>query len=329
MDLEERVGRNCLPPWNEMDSANTHGPGPLRLRIGDITFALTSDDPGLKLGTEGPVRHFVIAGGEPDVRLRAAWGGSGAAAALGEKLFDAGTLWQLYRQGKGYQFRFGSPRFGPEPYKTASFNEDFTSGEIRLRSDCFQGNLPVYPLEYPLDELLMVHLLAEGRGVEVHGCGVADCGGAGYLFLGESGAGKSTMGRLWTGRTDRQGGAPAQVPHILSDDRIILRFFDGRLWMYGTPWHGEAEMASAQRTAVSRIFFLGRGEKNEILPLAEADAVARLLACSFVPFHNRSGLGFALAFLQQVTKAVPCMRFRFVPDERAVDFVRNAVVAYA
>jgi hypothetical protein len=296
-----------------MDSVNTPDSGTLNFRIGDVTFAVASDDPGLKLEAQGPVQHFLVARGEPDVRLRAAWGGSCAPAA-GEKLFDAGTLWQLHRQGQGYLFRFAAPHLGPEPYKTASFNAEFTSGNICLRGGCFQSDQAVYPLEYPLDELLMVNLLARGRGVEVHGCGVADSDGKGYLFLGQSGAGKSTLARLWT----RGGG-----PHILSDDRIILRMLDGRLWMYGTPWHGEAELASARRTPVDRIFFLARGERNEIVPLAEADAVARLMVCSFVPFHSRSGLDFTLALLQQVTRGVACAEFRFVPAERAVDFVRE------
>ena len=296
-----------------MDSAITHSSGPLNFRIGDVTFAVASDDPGLKLEAQGPVRHFLVAGGEPDVRLRAAWSAS-CAPAVGEKLFDAGTLWQLHRQGQGYLFRFTAPCFGPEPYKTASFNAEFTSGDICLRGGCFRSDQAVYPLEYPLDELLMMNLLARGRGVEVHGCGAADSDRKGYLFLGQSGAGKTTLARLWT----RGVGL-----HILSDDRIILRMLDGRLWMYGTPWHGEAELASAQRTPVDRIFFLARGEKNEIAPLAEADAVARLMACSFVPFHSRSALDFTLAFLQQVTRGVACAEFRFVPDERAVEFVRE------
>jgi hypothetical protein len=309
-----------------MDSVNTHSSGPLNFRIGDITFALTSDDPGLKLQAQGPVRHFLVEGGEPDVRLRAAWGGSCAPAAR-EKLFDAGTLWQLHRHGQGYLFRFMAPGFGPEPYKTAFFNAEFTSGEICLRGGCFQSNQPVYPLEYPLDELLMVNLLAQGRGVEVHGCGVADSDGNGYLFLGQSGAGKSTLARLWTRGVDPLAGAgapvPAQVPHVLSDDRIILRMLDGRLWMYGTPWHGEAELASARRTPVDRIFFLARGEKNEMVPLADADAVARLLACCFVPFYNAAGLDFTLSFFEQVTKEVPCEELTFVPDGRVVETVRR------
>ena len=47
------------------------------------------------------------------------------------------------------------------------------------------------------------------------------------------------------------------------------------------------------------------------------------MACSFVPFHSRSGLDFTLAFLEQVTRSVPCAEFRFVPDERAVDCIRE------
>jgi hypothetical protein len=296
-----------------MGNTNPLRTGCLTLRIGDVTFALTSDDPGLMLEAQGPVRHFVAADSEPDVRLSVARGAS-CEAPSGETLFDAGTVWQLYRHGRGYLFRFRAPGLGPEPYKTASFDPEFTTGDICLRQACFPGGQPVYPLEYPLDELLMVNLLARGRGVELHGCGIADSDGRGYLFLGQSGAGKSTTARLWTRRAG---------PHVLSDDRIILRMLNGRVWMYGTPWHGEAEMASAQRTPVDRIFFLARGAKNELRPLAEADAVMRLIACSFVPFHRRSALDFTLSFLQQVTSSVPCAEFRFVPDERAVDAIRE------
>lgn len=228
----------------------------------------------MQLAAQGPSRLFVAEGGQPDVRLRVVREASCPAVA-GEKLFDAGSVWQLYRVDGQYQFRFTAPRFGPEPYKTASLYSDFTIGEVCLRAACFRSKRPVYALEYPLDELLMVHLLAHGRGVEVHGCGVADSDGAGYLFLGQSGAGKTTMARLWRpeqplpdgrgseGNRKKPGVSPdSSAADILSDDRIILRFLEGRLWMYGTPWHGEACLASARRTPVDRIFFLGRGEER-------------------------------------------------------------------
>jgi hypothetical protein len=284
----------------------------LNLRVGDLTFAVTSGDPSLKLEAQGAVRTFVVDGGEADTCVRARWQDS-IDAAPGEKLFDAGPLWQLYRQNGDYVFRFTSPAFGPLPYKSARFSADFTSGEVSLRAGCFRRGEPLYPLEYPLDELLMVNLLANQRGVEVHACGVRDSDGRGYLFLGESGAGKTTMARLWS---------PNAV--VLSDDRIILRFLDGRLWMYGTPWHGEAELAASVRTPLTGVYFLQRGRKNEIVPLRQAGIVARFLACCFMPFHSRSAVDFTLGFLQRAANSVPCSELRVVPDERVVDFVRTA-----
>jgi hypothetical protein len=292
-----------------------HEAASLNLRVGDLTFALTSSDPSLKLEAQGAAKHFVVDGGEADVSIQVVWENSLKAAA-GEKLFDAGSLWQLYRQGDGYLFRFTAPGFGPLPYKTARFNGDFTSGELSLRAACFHRGEPVYPLEYPLDELLMVNLLAHQRGVEVHACGVRDSDGRGYLFLGQSGAGTTTMARLWP--------PSAQV---LSDDRIILRLLDGRLWMYGTPWHGEAELACAVRTPLTGMFFLQKGGRNEIVPLPPAGTVARLVACSFIPFHSIPGVDYTLGFLQQVTESVPCLELRFVPDGHVVDFVRRTAEA--
>ena len=87
-------------------------------------------------------------------------------------------------------------------------------GEILLHPGFFEWSQPVDPLSTPLDELLYGALLARGRGAEIHGCGLIDAHGNGLLFAGRSGAGKTTMARLWQ-----------DVPGttILSDDRIILR----------------------------------------------------------------------------------------------------------
>jgi len=93
-----------------MRNANPIRPGGLNLRIGDVTFAISSDDPDLRLEAQGPVRHFVAADGEPDVRLSVARGAS-CEAPSGETLFDAGTVWRLHRHGHGYLFRFMAPGF--------------------------------------------------------------------------------------------------------------------------------------------------------------------------------------------------------------------------
>jgi len=297
----------------EIASANTSNARVLTVSIGDIRVALISHDPDLWLQVPRATRRFLVDNGDADVIVRAVWGELHDAAA-GNMRFDSGGVWRLYRRNSSYVFSFSSPAFGTLPYKQACFSSDFTSGEITLHRKYFDDRQPVDALEYPLDELLMVNLLARGRGVEVHACGVEDSDGRGYLFVGQSGAGKTTTARLWQN---------ARGIHVLSDDRIILRSMQGRIWMYGTPWHGEAKCARSTRTPLTQIFFLGRGENTEVIPVRPPEAVARLMACSFVPFDSASALHYVLAFFEHITAAIPCGELRFALDGRVVEFVRK------
>jgi hypothetical protein len=298
-----------------MTSAILHEVDVLSVSIGDIHVALMSDDPGMKIGVPKVTERFLVGCIDHDdanAKVTAAWGDLREPVA-GDRIFDSGGLWQLYGHGKDYIYRFHSPIFGEHPYKQARFNTDFTSGEVLLHADYYDRREVALPLEYPLDELMMTNLLARGRGVELHACGLRDLDGRGYLFIGHSGAGKTTSARLW----EKAGVL------ILSDDRIILRCLDGKVWMYGTPWHGEAELAAPVRTELTQIFFLGRGARNEMVALREPEAVAQLFTRSFVPFYHPAGLDYSLKLLQQVARAVPCAELRFVPDERVVEFVRE------
>jgi hypothetical protein len=178
---------------------------------------------------------------------------------------------------------------------------------------CLEGEYPLKPLDYPLDELLMINLLARGRGVEVHACGVIDADGAAYLFAGQSGAGKSTIARQWS-----RAGAT-----VLSDDRLVLRLRDGKVWVYGTPWHGEEQFGCPESAPLSRIFFLAHAPENRATPMTEARAVAVLFARAFPPFYDPRGLDFTLSFLGDVMSRVPAAELGFVPDATVVTFVRE------
>jgi len=287
--------------------------GEVCVSIADITIGLACEDPEFKLRVQGATKDFLVDEGEPDVSIRAAWGDLSKERG-GRNLFEASTLWQLYRVDGFYLFRFTSRAFGSIPYKVASFNPDFTSGIVHLHRPFFQPGRPVDPLEYPLDELLMVNLLARGRGAEIHACGMVDQQGNGHLFAGQSGAGKTTIARL----LQRSEGLT-----ILSDDRIILRKAGERIWMYGTPWHGEARLACPARAPLTWVNFLRHGQKNELVPQRKAGAIARLFACSFPLFYSPEALHFTLGFLEKVVKAVPCYELSFIPDERVVEFLQR------
>jgi hypothetical protein len=284
----------------------------LTFSIGGVSVRLASVDPTLRLEAKGHLARFLATHASPQIHVRAAWGAIRATS--GGQLFDSGSLWRMYRQGSGCVLDFRSPIFGEIPYKQALFNSSFTAGEIRLHAEYFDRDQPVFPLEPPLDELLFVNYLATGHGADVHACGLIDSDGRGHLFLGQSGAGKTTMARQW----EKAGGV-----EILSDDRIILRIEDRVLWMYGTPWHGEARAASPARVPVAQLFFIAKGPRNEAVSLRPATAVARLMATSFMPFHNAGALGYTLAFFERTAQLAPIRELRFVPDVRVVDFVRR------
>jgi hypothetical protein len=229
--------------------------------------------------------------------------------------FDSGALWRAFSDAEKHVFDFTSDILGSDPYKRLIVDRTFTSARLLLNHALLAPHAPIFPLEYPTDELLITnHLASRGSGVEVHGCGMIDSIAGGELFLGHSGAGKSTTTRIWQS---------ARNPVILSDDRIILRLENGALRMYGTPWHGEAAFAEQGTGALKRIFILQHGPLNKIKPLSKAQAVGEVFARSFPPFHSAAGLDGTLEFINRALDVVPCYEFNFVPDNTAVDTVLN------
>jgi hypothetical protein len=289
------------------------------LDIAGLTVAVTGDA-DLDVAPEGSARKFVLAASDAGQRrdagarvdIHASWGDprvpDGAATT-----FDSGKgLWRLYRAADGPSFVFTSPALGALPYQAATFSDDFRRGQVTLRRTSFARHTTIYPLHYPLDEVFMVHLLARGLGVELHGGGVVTRDGRGYLFVGQSGAGKSTLSKLWLGEPDVT---------LLSDERIIVRQEAGELWMYGTPWHGDGYIANQGRAKLERVYFLRHGPRNQARALPAATAVARLFACGFTPFHDAEGLDYSLGLLTEVARHCRCEELSFVPDRSAVEFV--------
>jgi hypothetical protein len=248
---------------------------------------------------------------KPDVTLHVRW--AREFAPMQEVLFDAG-LWRAYA-GEPHVFDFQSEKFGPMPYKRATFNREYTEGEVLLSWQLIGKEQSYYPFEYPLDELATMHRLGLGQGVELHSCGMVNAAGEATLFVGHSGAGKSTMGRMWV--AERQA-------RILSDDRNIITRGKKGFRLHGTPWHGEAGLASNSSARLASICLIEHGANNELIPLAPAVAAAELFARSFVPWYRREALDFTLGFLQSVVDTVPVHVLRFVPDAHVLEFLETS-----
>jgi hypothetical protein len=287
----------------------------LCLSIAGLGAVIESREPDLAIQAQGAVRQFVAENVAPDLIVRTHWATGNGAQCNSAPVFDSGAVWRLHRSGHDFVFQLTSPAIGPLPYKTAHVNDTFTSSVVGLYRPYFNGTTTLYPLAYPLDELLFVHLLAQGRGVELHACAAVDVSGEASLFIGQSGAGKSTMARLWAGE-------PGVT--ILSDDRIVVRPIDGRMLAYGTPWHGDEPFASAGPAPLARICFLRHGSSQRLKETGAAETAARLFACSFVPVYDASAIEFTLALLERIARHVPCYELEFAPNQSVIDFIRRS-----
>lgn len=281
--------------------------------VGDLAVHLTCADARLALTSDELARPFLIGDCRPDVRVRAIWTDE-PIAPTGKLIFDGGHAWRLYADAGEHLLTFRSATSEQLPYKSARFNADFTDGTVTVYRPHFahQPVATIDPLDYPLDELLMIHLLSQGRGVAVHGCGCLDAGGHAYVFAGQSGAGKSTLARLCAG-------TPGLT--LLSDERLVVRTDRPHPTVYGTPWHGDARFVSAASGPLAAIFFLKHAPAHALLPVGGALAAARLLSCAFLPFHDAAAVEYTVGAVARAAGSAPCYELQFAPEPTVVDLL--------
>lgn len=100
--------------------------------------------------------------------------------------------------------------------------------------------------------------------------------GVAYLFAAPSGTGKSTHTALWR----KLFGERAVM---INDDKPLIRFLDGKPYVYGTPWDGKHRLSKNVSAPIGGICFLSRGKQNEIHRLSANAAFPLLLGQTFRP----------------------------------------------
>jgi hypothetical protein len=281
------------------------------LKVAGITIGVAPVHPSLHLVASASSQRFLADRGPVDLGLTVDLRPL-AAEPVGPLIFDSGGPWRLHGDHDRQVYRIFDSRLGTSPYKEARLASDLRSGEVWLSQAVFPPREPLDPLEFPLDELLFQHLLSSRNGFEMHACGVVAPCGKGYVFAGHSGDGKTTTARLW----ERVPGST-----VLSDDRIIVRREEEGWWIYGTPWHGEADLAETARAPLAAVLLLEKARQVSFTSLAPVEAVTELLARSFVAYHCPARLERALACIERLAGEVPCLRFFFVPTPGAVQSI--------
>lgn len=278
------------------------------MTIGGVTIALVSAD-DQEINIKARYRPFQTAGNcQAVLRIHQ---GSFPLIKMGKINFDSGATWCFGTAWGKNILHFYNLDFGSHPYQTVVLKKNFSSGDIYLNPQAKKLN--IYPFQYPFDEIYFIHLFSLGVGILTHSCGINDQG-RGLLFLGASGAGKSTMAKLW----EKEKGVT-----ILNDDRVLVRQWQGTPYIFGTPWYGKSQVCCADRAPLKGIYFLKKANKNCLKALSPAETAARIAATAFLPFWDKKGIEFALSFCVEIARKIPAWEIGFVPDKNIVDFVRS------
>ena len=296
-------------------------PEDLRLKIADIVFSILPAD-GIKGFSLNKNYTPFAADGEPDVVLETIRNGNPLlikGGLSGKKTLFNTTIWN-YEQADGrHIFNFSLSPKNNRPQRILALEPDYKKGEIILtKVRGIKNGILQSPFSYPIDQLLMISLLPQMQGLLVHSCGFT-YKNKGYIFIGQSGAGKSTLSQI----AERNRGV-----HVLNDDRIAVRKRRGSFYIYGTPWHGTAEIVSPEKAPLAGLFFLKKDTENSLKKISLSDAGSRLFKFSFPPFWDRGGIASALKVCEDIAVSIPCFEFSFTPDDRAFELIRKEIISY-
>ena len=120
---------------------------------------------------------------------------------------------------------------------------------------------------------------------------VVDVSGEAFAFAARSGTGKSTHLMLWKAYLDDK-------MTVINGDKPIMRFIDGKLYAYGTPWCGKEGWNRDACAPIHGISFVERALENRIEIMPSQEAASRIMNQILIP---KDALG-AINTLEMVDK---------------------------
>jgi hypothetical protein len=286
-------------------------------RVGGITLAVRSDYPFAADTFHPKFNPFEVSeAGEDSVVIRHRFDED---AAIYLNSFDRIYLrppWAIYRKENQcvYQWIEVVP-----PYKNyfRTVLTDLEHSYLDIYNDDWmkkkflEGSLTSLTM-FPTDQILLGRLLAFRNGCILHSLGVI-LDGNGYLFVGHSSAGKSTMAKLLS-----------KEAVILCDDRNIIRQMDDQFMVYGTWSHGDVPDISAASAPLKGIFFLEKSSRNALLRIENNSvSIKTLLACLIRPLVTDNWWDLSMDLIARIIKSVPCQKLEFQRNGNISELLRE------
>jgi len=156
--------------------------------------------------------------------------------------------------------------------------------------------------------IMMASELPRRRGILVHGASI-ERQGKGYLFLGVSGSGKSTIAAL-------------SECAVLNDEITLLSLGgDGRVCVHGTPFYGELARCENRGVAAAGVFLLHQSERTcveSLDPFAQRMAILR----NTLTFRaDRAGFEQVAAVVEALLAAGEVRRLCFEKNRRFLEVI--------
>jgi len=191
-------------------------------------------------------------------------------------------------------------------YLIGSLDLQTKSGKIKINPAYFLHSLGTF-----LRNIFTLLAVLEDNGIVLHAVGIVRDEEV-YIFIGPSGAGKTTVAKLSEGKV------------ILSDDLVLMKKIDNEFMVFPTPDWGDKQIGPRENKPY-RINSMFRLIKDKMVYLEEFSP-AHALADIFTIPHMEPELipkDALLARFFELISAVPYYRLHFLPEPSFWDCIEE------
>jgi hypothetical protein len=292
------------------------------LGVGGITLRFETDEPGLSLAITSKHRQFLTeALDEPSSVIRVRLGDPAPSDV--PLSFSSGGVWDL-RKLPG-----GEDEVLFYTVEHTAVVERVPMRRLTLSPSLDRGTLVVDPryagggtvrIGYPVDEHVASRLIARRGACVLHASAVVPSVEAGeeegaMVFMGHSGAGKSTIAGL----------AQGAGYLVLSDDRTVIASDGQTARAWGTPWHGTLPSGSPRRVPIRGIFLLEQAPEDSAELVEQSRAFAEMMTRVIRPTIDPLEQHNIISAVESVAMSVPVGVLRFRPTVAALELARQFV----
>ena len=226
---------------------------------------------------------------------------------------DEAPYFWLFEASEG-QFNFGFSYTKSHPDCILVPSEDYTDNVVYIPR-AYADRLMEFSLSNSMMLLYTFNTSAQDT-LMIHASVIA-YKGAGYVFLGRSGTGKSTHSRLWLENIEGT--------WLLNDDNPVIRVIDGAVNVYGTPWSGKTPCYKNEVLPLGGVVRLSQAPYNRIERLVPLKSYASLMpACSCMRWDRRSTDALH-STVEKVIRQVRGWHLECLPDAEAAYLCNSTV----